>query len=194
MKIYEAVKPGIAKETIKATLTNGAIDVTITSKTGDVKKSHSYKYDDIKKVNLSLHEPPDWHKITITFEHGGKLKLYNKSFGEISEDGKIKPANIIQMDLFNLWLKTLHQNIVSNHPINQIKFTTGSTAKSILLSFLLIGCVFGIIMAVAIRRFGLAVTLFSGIFLVGGILSKIGTKKNYDPNNLPEIYKVLSLS
>ena len=189
MSTYEAVIAGLQMDTIKATLTDIGIDVSLISKTSELKKSNMYKYSDIKKVNLS---PIDVnrHQLTIAFENGECVKLVSRTFGKINEHGKLKRDNIDQMDLFHIWLKKFHETIIAKTPINNIEFSSGSTGKVILLAGLLIFAVLAIFLALSIGKYGPAATLLGGVILIVALLFKLGSKKIYEPNNIPDVYRV----
>jgi hypothetical protein len=189
MDTYEAVIAGLQMDTIKATLTDAGIDVSLISKTGEVKKNNFYKYIYIKKVNVC---PIDVnrHQLTIVFENGENMKLVSRSFGKMNDSGKMKRLDIDQMELFNIWLKKFHEIIIAAYPLNDIEFSSGSTGKVILLGGLLVFAVLAIFLAISIGRYGPAATLVGGVILLTILLFKLGSKKLYEPNILPDVYRV----
>jgi hypothetical protein len=189
MTTYEAVIAGLQMDTIKAILSKEGVDVSLISKTGEVKKSNFYKYTDIKKVNLS---PIDVnrHQLTIVFENGENIKLVSRSLGKKNDNGKMRRDNIDQMESFNIWLKEFHEKIIAAYPVNNIEFSSGSTGKVILLGALLVFAVLAIFLAISIGKYGPAATLLGGVILIAALLFKLSSKKAYEPNNLPDVYRV----
>jgi hypothetical protein len=185
---YRAVIASLNMDSIEATLTKTAIDVIIYTKKNDIKEKSSYPYSDIKSINIFPIDV-DRYQINIKVKLGKTIKLVSRTFGEINDKGNLIRANIDQLPLFNEWVNTLHENLINAGLEEQVQFYTGSNAKVILLGFLLAVCVIAAFLALSMGKYGTLFTMISGVVLVGGLLFKLGAKKFYNPNDIPEPYK-----
>ena len=180
-KIYVVANPGLKLNLLRAELADDSIKTSISKDGINQRDLKEFLYSDISRVNISLIDI-NRNQISIEFSSGKKLKLISLSLGKL-ENGKLHRDTVNQAVEFNEWISEFHKILVEKKMVNGIEFSEGSTAKILILFFIISICIIGMIFAGSIGKIGIVATLLTGAIGAGALLIKMGTKKRYDPES-----------
>jgi hypothetical protein len=155
-------------------------------KAGEEPSLQFYNYSDIVQVNLSVRET-NWFTINITFRDGYKLLLKSISFDPVKSNKLTQKMEHHELPYLQ-WVTALHTRLIEKGLAQTIRFIQGNAFLFIGLIAIAIGAVIAFIMALSIRKYGLAFTMGGGCLFLIVYARKVGFRRPYDPAALPAKY------
>jgi hypothetical protein len=178
---YMFAKPALRPVLLSVELTPSSIKVYSFREEKQRKLIHDLPYSELQAVNISLIDIKN-NQLTLSFASGAKLEVNSFSTAKL-QNGKAQRDDVDQTAAFNAWVSDFHQMLLKQGLAQNIRFSEGSDAKQLLLVLMLAVCCIGAFAAWNIGRLVLAGLMAGGAAMVGALLFKMGSSKEYLPDS-----------